>query len=65
MQANHRVRRQDNTCTSKISYQKAYQTLKAVLGIDAILVRIRIRGSEPLTNGSGYGSNSGSDSFRQ
>jgi hypothetical protein len=43
--------------------------LYAVLGIRDILVRIRIRGSVPLTNGSGSGpgsgSNSGSDSFLQ
>jgi hypothetical protein len=38
---------------------------KPVLGIRDILVRIRIPGFVPLTNGSGsgYGSNSGSDSF--
>ncbi len=30
------------------------RTLKAVLGIPDILVRIRIRGSVPLTNGSGF-----------
>ncbi len=38
-----------------------------VLGIHDILMRIRIRisGSTPLTNGSVYGSNSGSDSFLQ
>jgi hypothetical protein len=41
----------------------AVHTLKSVLGIRGILVRIRIRirilGSVPLTNGSGCGSGSG------
>jgi hypothetical protein len=36
---------------------------QAVLGIPDILVRIRIRGSAPLTNESGSGSNSGSRPF--
>jgi hypothetical protein len=40
-----------------------FACLKAVLGIREILVRIRICGSVPLTNGSG--SNSGSDLFLQ
>jgi hypothetical protein len=34
----------------------------AVLGIRDILVKVRVRGSVPLTNGSGSGSNSRSDS---
>ncbi len=34
-----------------------------VLGIHDILMRIRIPRSVPLTNGSGSGSDSGSDSF--
>ncbi len=38
---------------------------EAVLEIRDILVRIRIPGSEPMTNGSGSGSNSGSDSLIQ
>jgi hypothetical protein len=38
-----------------------YGTTSSVLGIRDLLVRIRIRGSVPLTNGSG--SSSGSDSF--
>ncbi len=33
------------------------------MGIRDILLRIRIPGSVPLTNGSGSGSNSGSDSL--
>ncbi len=42
---------------------KNYFVLVPVLGIRDILVRIRIRGSMPLTNGSGF--NSGADSFLQ
>jgi hypothetical protein len=42
----------------KTSYRK-----KPVVGIRDILVRIRIHGSTPLTDGSG--ANSGSDSFLQ
>jgi hypothetical protein len=37
------------------------RNLKTVMGIRGILVRVRIRGSVPLTNGSGYSSRS--DSF--
>ncbi len=40
-------------------------TSTAVLGIRDILVRIRIPGSVPLTNGSRSGSNCASDSFLQ
>ncbi len=42
-----------------------YNTFLAMLWIHDILVRIRIRGSVPLTNGSGSGSNSWSASFLQ
>jgi hypothetical protein len=45
--------------------QFSWQVFLAVLGIPDILVRIRIRRSVPLTNGSGSGSNSGFGSFPQ
>ncbi len=41
-----------------------YLQYHAVLRIRGILVRIRIRGSVPLTKGSGFGSGSGSLYFR-